>query len=189
MDLHFRIIRHFEAVGHVAGEADVEDGGADAVVLHDVDYAGHEGACLPGEGTAGFEYHAQVWPSGVEVAQGLDEQLHVVVLAGHEVASAEVDPFQTGKPGGELINYMYERARESLGGALAMAVDVESFDFLREVVGRGEVAGEDSEAGAWGAGVVELSLYLAVLGVDAEAKRPTPNPSRQGGASEPFELG
>ena len=167
---HLRIIGHFEAVGHVAGEADVEDGGFDAVVLHDINYGGHEGACLPGEGTAGFEDHAEVWPAGVEVLQGADEELDVITLARHEMSTAEVDPLELGEPGGELINNMYERAREGIGTTLAMAVDMETLDGSGEVVGRWQVLGQNAKARAWGAGVIEFGLYLAVLGVDAEAE-------------------
>ena len=160
------MIGHLQAVGHVAGERDVEDGGADAVVLDDIYDGGDEGARLPGKGAAGLENHTEMGPAGMEVAQGLDEEVGVVVRTGHEVTAAEVDPLQTGEPGGELIYNMYERAREGLGAALAVAVDMESFDGGGKVFGGGEVAGEDAEAGAGGAGVVELGLYLAVFGVD-----------------------
>ena len=49
------VVRHFETVGHVAGEADVQDGRLDAVVLYDVHHMAHQGSCLPSEGAAGFQ--------------------------------------------------------------------------------------------------------------------------------------
>ena len=90
----------------------------------------------------------------MEVTQGLYKKFYVVVLARHEVPASEVYPFQAREPGGELINNMYERAREGLGGTLTVAVDVEALDRGGEHFGQGEVAGEDTKAGAWGAGVV-----------------------------------
>jgi hypothetical protein len=35
------VIRHLETVGHVAGEADVQNGCADVVVLDDIDDTGY----------------------------------------------------------------------------------------------------------------------------------------------------
>jgi len=134
--LHFGMIGHFEAVGHVTGEADVEDGCLDSVVFHDVNNAGYEGTGLPGKSAAGFQYHLKVRPSGVEVTQGLNQEFNIVVLAGHQMAAAKVYPLELREPWRELIYNMYERARESLGAALAVAVDMETFDILGEVGGR-----------------------------------------------------
>ena len=107
------IIGHLQAVGHVTGEADIEDGCADAVVLDNIDNRGNEGACLPGKGAAWFENHAQMRPAGAEVAKGLDEELDVVSFARHQMTTAEVNPLQTGKPGGEFLHNMFERPRKS----------------------------------------------------------------------------
>ena len=56
---HFGIVRHLQAVGHVAGEADVEYGCAYAFVLYDVHHVADQRSCLPGEGAAGLEYDVQ----------------------------------------------------------------------------------------------------------------------------------
>ena len=123
---HYWHIGHFQTVGHVAGEGDIKDGSFDAVILHNIDDTGHEGACLPGKGTAGFKNHAQMGEAAMEILQGADKQFHIVVLSGHEVSAAEVDPFELREPRRELIYNMYERARESLGSTLTMAMDVEA---------------------------------------------------------------
>ena len=188
MDIYCGMIGHLQAVGHVAGEADVKDGGSDSMVLDDVYDTGHERAGLPGKGAARFENHAEVRPAGVKVTQCLDEELNVVVLAGHEMTSAEVDPLEPGEPWGEFFYNMFECACECFCAALAVAVDVEAFDIGGEGFGSGEVCSEDSEAGTWRAGVVEFGFYLAVFGIDAEAEgdgegarvRATPNGLRGG---------
>ena len=110
-------------------------------------------------------------PAGVKGEEGLDEEINIVALAGHEVATAKVNPLEMGKPRGEFIYNMFERAREGFGTALAMAMDVETLDGRWEIGGRGEVGSKDTEAGAGGAGVVELGLNLAVFGIDTEAYR------------------
>ena len=66
---------------------------------------------------------------------------------------------------------MYKRTGEDIGSTLAMTMDVETFDAGGEVIRRRQVFGQDAEAGAWGAGIVQLGLYLAVLGIDAKAER------------------
>ena len=47
-------IRHFEAIGHVAGETDVKNGGADAFVFDDVLDFRDERPRLPRERAAGL---------------------------------------------------------------------------------------------------------------------------------------
>ena len=64
----------------------------------------------------------------MEVTQGLYKELNVIVFACHEVSTSEVNPFEAREPGGELINNMYERAREGLGRTLAVTMDVEALD-------------------------------------------------------------
>ena len=54
------LVGHFQAVGHVAGEADVENGGADAAVFYNIYDFGRQYAGLPGEGGTGFEDDAQM---------------------------------------------------------------------------------------------------------------------------------
>lgn len=119
----------------------------------------------------------------MEVTECADEEFHIIALAGHEMSSAEVNPLELREPGRELIYNMYERARESVGAALTMTMDMKTFDGFGEFAGRREVLGQDAEAGTWGAGIVEFCLYLAVFGVNAQAEgrsSPTPRPPCEG---------
>ena len=60
------IVWHFQTVGHVAGEAYIEDGSTDALVLYHVNNACDERSRLPGKGAAGLEDNLQMWVALVE---------------------------------------------------------------------------------------------------------------------------
>ena len=62
------------------------------MVLHDVYHGGGEVARLPAEGTAGLEDEVQVRMTSLEVLEGLDEMLHVVVLACDQVSTTHIEP-------------------------------------------------------------------------------------------------
>jgi hypothetical protein len=120
----------------------------------------------------------------MEVTECADKQLHIIALAGHEMSSAEVNPLELREPGRELIYNMYERARESVGAALTMTMDMKTFDGFGEFTGRREVLGQDAEAGTGSTGVIQLCLYLTVLWIHTQAEgrsRPTPRPPYEGG--------
>ncbi len=139
-----RPVRHLKTVGHVAGEADIEDGGLDALVLDYVNNLADEWTCLPSEGRAWFEDDLEVWVAGVELVDGPDEQFHIVVLACHEVATTEVYPLELWKPSAELVLDVGKGAGEHIASALAVAVDMEALDVGRE--GVGQLVGEDAKA-------------------------------------------
>ena len=65
---HIGIVRHFQTVGHVAGEADIENSGLDAFVLDNIDHMAHQRSCLPGEGAAWLEDDLQ---PGIALVQSL----------------------------------------------------------------------------------------------------------------------
>jgi hypothetical protein len=104
--------------------------------------------------------------AGVEAAERFDEELHVVVLTGHQMTAAEIDPLELREPAREFFFDMNERAREVLCRAFAMAMNMKAFECRREL-GR-KILSEDAETGAWGTGVVELCLYLTIFGIDAK---------------------
>ena len=67
-----------------------------------------------------------------------------------------------------MVFYMYERAREDVGAALAMAMAMEALDVGGQLIG--QLIGTDAEAGARRAGIVEERLDLGVARVDAQAE-------------------
>lgn len=163
---HSGVVGHFEAVGHVAGEGHVEQGGLDAVVLHDVHDGGHERAGLPGEGRARLKDEAQAGVLAAEGLQQADEVGRVVVLPRHEVAAAEVEPLDAVEPAAELLLDVRQRVLQGVAAALAVAMAVEALYAVGQRVG--QVLGQHAEARAGGAGIVEFRLYLAVFRVDAQ---------------------
>ena len=165
---HGGMVGHLQAVGHVAGETHVEHGGADAAVLDNIDDLAHQGTGLPAKGAAGLQDDAEPGIAGVETAEQGHQRIDVVVGTGHEVAAAEIDPLDLGKPFGKMVFYMYERAREDIGTALAMAMAMEALDVGGQLIG--QLLGTDAEAGARRAGIVEERLDLGVARIDAQAE-------------------
>ena len=94
----------------MAGKTDVEDGRADAVILDNVDHAGHQRPRLPGKGTARLEDDTQVGIALVETGNDAHQPVNVVVGTCHEVTAAKVDPLQLGEPATELLFDMAEGA-------------------------------------------------------------------------------
>lgn len=92
------IIWHLEAIGHVAGEGNIEDGGADAMVLNNIYDGGNKGTRLPCEGRTRFKDHLKMRVAGMEVTEGLHEEFHVIVLACHEMTATEIDPLELREP-------------------------------------------------------------------------------------------
>ena len=121
-----RFIGHLQAVGHVAGERHVEHRRTHAAVLNDVLHGRNQVTRPPSEGAAGLQDDAEPGIAGVETAEQGHQRIDVVVGTGHEVAAAKIDPLDLGKPFGKMVFYMYERAREDVGAALAMAMAMEA---------------------------------------------------------------
>ena len=155
---HFREIRHFQTVGHVAGKADIEDSGADALVLYDVHYATDQWTCLPGKGTTGFEDDFQPRIALVETLHEAHQSLNVVVLSRHQVTTTEVYPLQLWEPLRKLLFDMLQRTLKDIRATLTMTMTMEALDIagqlLRQLVGR------NAKAGTWCTRIVEQRLYL-----------------------------
>ena len=161
------LIGHLQTVGHVAGEAHVEDGSADTAVFNDIDHLGAEYTSLPSERRAGLQDDTQVGIAGMEPLQEDNEMVDVIVLAGHEVATAQVEPLQLGKPTGKTGFEVNQGALQLVRGGLAVAMTMKALDALRELVG--QLVGHHAKASTWGAGVIEFSLDLGVFGIDTQA--------------------
>ena len=106
---YFRHIGHLQAVGHVAGEAHIEDGSTDALVFHDVHHVAHQRTCLPGKGATRFEDNLQPGVALVQSLKYADEQFYVVVLARHQVSSTKVKPFQLWEPFSKVFLDVHQR--------------------------------------------------------------------------------
>ena len=124
---HGRMVGHLEAVRHVARKAHVENGRANALVLHDVHHLRHQGACLPGKGRARFENNAEMRIARMKSAQRTDKALHIVILSRHQVATTEVKPRHFGQQMTKLLLDVYQRMFERRSRTFAMAVAVKSF--------------------------------------------------------------
>src|SRR5574344_1155036 len=141
---HFRLIWHLKTVGHVASETDIKNCCFDILVLNDVHNLCHQHSGLPCKGTAWFEDDFEPRIPLMEFLEHRDEQFDVIVIACHEVTSAEVYPFKLGKPLGELVLNMDKCALEHIRPALAMAMAMKSLDVGRKC--RGQFVGRDTES-------------------------------------------
>ena len=171
---HFREIRHLQAVGHVAGEADVEDGSTDAFVLHNIHHAGYQRTRLPGKGTTWLEDNLQPRIALVKSIHETYQPLNVVVLACHQMATTEVNPLQLREPLRELLLDMLQRALKDIAATLAMAMAMEALDVVGQLFR--QLVGRNTKASTWRTGVVEQRLYLGIFGIDAQAQRALPCP-------------
>lgn len=125
-------VGHFERVGHVGGEGDVEVGRFYPFIINDIEYSSNQNTGIPGECAAGFEYHLQVRVAFSECLNHTDEVVGVVSFPGHQVPSAEVYPFEFGEKGCELFFEVSECVFEVLAGAFAQNVEVQAFDTIGE---------------------------------------------------------
>ena len=162
------MVGHFEAVGHVGGEAHVEDGGLDASVFHHIDHATDEVARLPRKSRAGFEDDAQVGIARAERAEQTDEMVRVVVGARDEMAAAKVEPLGLLKPRRKVGLNVHEGTLEGVAVVLAMVVDVEALDAFRQTLG--QLTCRHTKTAARRTGIVEQGLYLAIARIDAKAE-------------------
>lgn len=160
------LVRHFESVGHMACEADVDDSSFDALVIDNVDDLGYKVAGAPCPSGTGFENDVEVRVSVFEVLNCFDKSIDVVVLSGHEVSAAHVYPFEEWEVFSELRFESFEDFCEIGGGAFAEGVEVESFDAVGE--GWGHIFGADTESGPGERGVVEVGFDYGAVRVDAE---------------------
>ena len=94
----------------------------------------------------------------MEILHHLDQQFGVVFLVGHQMASAEVDPFQLREPCRELVFDMCQGVLELFGSALAMAMAMEALDVGRQLL-RQLISG-DTEARARCTRVIDQDFYL-----------------------------
>ncbi len=178
-------VGHFEDVGHVGGGGSVEDGDFGFVVKN-IENGGDEVTGAEGDRFAGFEVDLGVRVAGLETGDEAAETFDVVIGTGDVVAAAEVDPFHLAEVGCEFFLHDGEDAFEGIGILLAEGVEMEAVDSVEGFVG--ELGGGNSEAGAGGAGVIDVGGDFGVFGVDAEAAGDGAGGILDGGA-EFFPLG
>ena len=106
------LIRHFKTVGHVAGEADVENGRTDATAFDNIHHLGGEDSGLPGESRTGLEDDTQMRIALFQSLQQAGQMPGIIILAGHQVAAAQVEPLDLRKPRRELLFKMLQSALE-----------------------------------------------------------------------------
>ena len=151
----------------MAGKTDVEDSRTDAFVLHDIHDMRYQRSRLPGEGTAGFQNHLQPGIAATEILHHGDEQFHIIVLACHQMAAAEVDPFQLREPSGKFLLDTNERPLEHIRPTLAVAMAMEAFDIVGQLLR--QLVGRHAESCAWRTGVIQQGLHLRVLRIDTKS--------------------
>ena len=108
----------------MAGETDIEYGGAYGMVFDYVHHMGIEFAGLPCERAARLKDNPEMRVMGVEVVEYCDEMLHVVVLARHEMPAAKIEPACLAKRVIKLCGQVTECVFKRMAVALAVAVAV-----------------------------------------------------------------
>ena len=118
-----RGVGHFEAIGHVAGDTDVEDAEVHGIV-DGVDDAADEDAGADGDGFAGFEVDGEV-VAFADAFDETDEEVGVVAGFGDMVAAAHVEPFDLVEEVAEFGFDGVEGGGEGVGVLFAERVEVE----------------------------------------------------------------
>ena len=162
---HGGLVRHFQAIGHVTGETHIENGRADASTFHDIDYGRHQGTGLPGKGGTGFQNNLQVRITALETLQQSDEVVGIVVLAGHQVTTTQVEPLDLGEPATEFFLDVLQGAFQFIRAGFAMTVTMEAVDTGRQL--QGQQVGRHPETGTGSTGIVKLDFHLGIFGIDA----------------------
>lgn len=158
-----RLIGHFQTVGHMAGEAHIEDSRLYTAVLHDVYHLGYQWSCLPSESAAGLHNNLQPRITTVELLQRGNEQGNIIVLTRHEMAATKIYPFQLGEPLGEIIFYMLQRANEHLCPTLAMTMTMETVYIRRESAW--QLISGNTETRAGRTRIIKVGFHLAIAGI------------------------
>ena len=153
----------------MAGETDVEDGGTDVLVLHDIYHAGYQRTSLPSKGTTGLEDNLQPRIALMESLHETNQALNVVVLARNQMTTTKVDPLNLREPLRELLFDMLQRALKDVAATLTMTMAMETLDIAGQRVR--QFVGRNTKAGAWSTGIVEQRLYLRILRIDAQSQR------------------
>ena len=108
------LIRHLQAIRHVAGERYVQHQRVHPSVSDDVFYGGDQATSVPRKGTARLEYDAQMRIARLEVQEKADEFVHIVILVRNQVPSSHVEPLDMGKELPESFLHSLKRARQVL---------------------------------------------------------------------------
>ena len=155
---HSRMVWHFQTIGHVAGEAHIQNGSLYSLVLHDVNHPCNQRARFPGKGRARFENHPQMRIALMKSLQGIDKQFHIIALSRHQMSSAEVNPLKLRKPRRKLIFYVLKGAGKGICTTFAMAVNMKAVDASRQF--RWQLRCQYPEPTSWSTGIIQLRFNL-----------------------------
>ena len=72
----------------------------------------------------------------MKLLQRAHEQLHVIILARHQVATTKVNPLQLTEPAREFLLNMRQRAHKHIAARLAVAMNVEALHVGRQLTGQ-----------------------------------------------------
>ena len=108
----------------------------------------------------------------MEVLQCFDEQLHIIVLASHQVSTPKVNPLQLRKPPRELLFNMHQCPCKNIATRLTMAMNMEPLHILRQSVG--QIPCQHSKPRPRRTRIVQLRLYLAIFRINTQPHRSHP---------------
>ena len=166
----------------MAGERHVEHRRTHAAVLNDVLHGRNQVTRPPSEGAAGLQDQAQVRIFRLELLQNADQLVAIVILVGHKVSAAHIEPFDPVEETTETLFDGIERQAQMFGAGLAQHVEMQSFHPGGQLL---QLPGRNTQPRTGHARVIEIGFYRRIAGVDPQAAR---NTAQQGHLSEPFEL-
>ena len=101
------------------------------------------------------------------------EFFQIIALAGHQMAAAEIDPFQTRQIGGKMRLESIYQMTGILGIGLAQGMAMETFNPLGHILRPGQVTSHDPQTGTGRTRVID-SLHMRMqFRIDPQAERNT----------------
>ena len=111
---HFWVVWHFQTVGHVTSEADIENSSTNTLILYNIYYTTYQWTRLPSKGTTWFEDNLQMRIALMEILHETNQSLYVVVLTGDQMTTTKVNPLQLWEPLRELLFDMLQRTLKNI---------------------------------------------------------------------------
>ena len=118
----------------------------------------------------------------LELLQSADQLVAIVILVGHQVSAAHIEPLDPVEEAAETLFDGIERQAQMFGAGLAQHVEMQSFDPGGQLL---QLPGGNSQPRTGHTRIIKIGFYRRIAGVDPQAAR---NAAQQSHLSEPFEL-
>ena len=177
--VHLRHVRQLQAIGHVGGKRNIHDRRPDIAIVHDILHPSQQEAGFPDKSRPRFKNDLQMRPFLAEHLQTGLEFFQIIALAGHQMATAEIDPFQTRQIGRKMRLESIYQMTGIFGIGFAQGMAMETLQPFGHILRPGQVASHDPQTGTGRTRVID-SLHMRMqFRIDPQAER-NPGISRTG---------